>query len=112
MFTVGLFTTHIPYIAFVCFYAFFFLFGYQKISDEKFPAKEKSNVHTFVFNSDKQFSNNKVNFDFNHSSPAISSENGWLVVPNQKTVFLIPPEKTVQQTGFEFSNFSRPPPAA
>lgn len=43
MFTVGIFTTHIPYIAFVVFYAFFFLFGVNtpaddevKVSDSKF----------------------------------------------------------------------------
>jgi len=32
MFTVGIFSTHLPYIAFVFFYAFFFLFGIQKAS--------------------------------------------------------------------------------
>lgn len=112
MFTVGLFTTHIPYIAFVCFYAFFFLFGYQKISDEKFPAKEKFNAHTFVFNTDNQFSNNKVNFDFNDFSGTFSSEKRGKVFPNRKAEFLILPEKTIQQNDFKFFCFSRPPPAA
>lgn len=43
MFTVGIFTTHIPYIAFVVFYAFFFLFGINapieedvQVADNKF----------------------------------------------------------------------------
>jgi hypothetical protein len=32
MFTIGIFTTHLPYIAFVVFYAFFLLFGVNKAS--------------------------------------------------------------------------------
>ncbi|SHF78988.1 hypothetical protein SAMN05444274_10949 [Mariniphaga anaerophila] len=32
MFTIGIFTTHIPYIAFAVFYAFFLLFGVNKAS--------------------------------------------------------------------------------
>lgn len=32
MFTFGIFTTHIPYIAVVAFYAFFLLFGVEKAS--------------------------------------------------------------------------------
>lgn len=112
MFTVGLFTTHIPYIAFVFFYAFFFLFGYQKLADENFPTEEKSGVHTLVYNLDNQFSNNNVNFDFSDSSITNSPENGWLVNPDRKTELLIPPEKSFQQEDFNLFYFSRPPPAA
>lgn len=32
MFTIGIFTTHLPYIAFVAFYAFFLIFGVNKAS--------------------------------------------------------------------------------
>lgn len=32
MFTVGIFTTHIPYVAFVVFYAYFLIFGVEKAS--------------------------------------------------------------------------------
>lgn len=32
MFTIGIFTTHIPYIAFVVFYAYFLIFGVEKTS--------------------------------------------------------------------------------
>jgi hypothetical protein len=32
MFTIGIFTTHLPYIAFVVFYAFFLFFGVNKAS--------------------------------------------------------------------------------
>lgn len=32
MFSVGIFTTHLPYIAIVAFYAYFFIFGIEKAS--------------------------------------------------------------------------------
>ncbi|HKI87726.1 MAG TPA: hypothetical protein VKA38_01780 [Draconibacterium sp.] len=32
MFTFGIFTTHLPYIAFVVFYAYFLIFGVEKAS--------------------------------------------------------------------------------
>ncbi len=33
MFTIGIFSTHIPYLAFVFFYAWFLLFGTKKVDD-------------------------------------------------------------------------------
>lgn len=36
MFTVGIFTTHFPYIAFVVFYAYFLIFGVEKASNDDF----------------------------------------------------------------------------
>lgn len=46
MFTVGIFTTHIPYIAFVVFYAFFFLFGVNTtpVEEEVFTGNTKFNI--------------------------------------------------------------------
>ena len=45
MFTVGIFTTHIPYIAFVVFYAFFFLFGINSPVEEEVKAsKSRFNI--------------------------------------------------------------------
>ncbi len=50
MFTVGIFTTHIPYIAFVVFYAFFILFGINS------PAEEEVKVSKSKFNIELQIS--------------------------------------------------------
>jgi len=50
MFTVGIFTTHIPYVAFVVFYAFFFLFGV------KAPVEENIQVNNSKFNIELQTS--------------------------------------------------------
>jgi hypothetical protein len=65
MFTVGIFTTHIPYIAFVVFYAFFFLFGINT------PAEEEVQVSNSKFNIELQTSqsyadaNAASNFHYN-----------------------------------------------
>ena len=45
MFTFGIFTTHIPYIAVVAFYAFFLLFGAEKASSGEIPS---DNRHAFM----------------------------------------------------------------
>jgi hypothetical protein len=87
MFTVGIFTTHIPYIAFVVFYAFFFLFGVNtppendiKISDSKFKielqtsqsfadANAISNYHyqtDFDFSKHNSFENSLFKRKINH----------------------------------------------
>ncbi len=45
MFTFGIFTTHIPYIAVVAFYAFFLLFGAEKASSGEIHS---DNRHAFM----------------------------------------------------------------
>ena len=42
MFTFGMFTTHIPYIALVAFYAYFLLFGMEKASKGEIVADSKN----------------------------------------------------------------------
>jgi hypothetical protein len=42
MFTFGMFTTHIPYIALVAFYAYFMLFGMEKASKGEIIAESKN----------------------------------------------------------------------
>lgn len=42
MFTVGIFTTHFPYIAFVVFYAYFLIFGVEKANNGEIRLTEHS----------------------------------------------------------------------
>jgi len=42
MFTFGIFTTNLPYIAMVAFYAYFLIFGVDKANDGKIKIVEKS----------------------------------------------------------------------
>ena len=44
MFTIGIFTTHIPYVAFVVFYAFFFLFGIRDDAAVTLQKREVPNL--------------------------------------------------------------------
>jgi len=59
MFTFGMFTTHIPYIALVAFYAYFLLFGMEKASKGEIAADSKN---PFIY--EVQISEN---FDTNNS---------------------------------------------
>lgn len=55
MFTFGIFTTHIPYIAMVAFYAYFLLFGVNQAADGKIKIAKKSHtVQIHINNSVKQ----------------------------------------------------------
>jgi len=47
MFSVGIFTTHIPYIAFVVFYAWILIFGVEKASNGELQSSEKKFVTEF-----------------------------------------------------------------
>ena len=42
MFTVGIFTTHIPYVAFVVFYAYFLIFGVEKSNNDEIRLTDNS----------------------------------------------------------------------
>lgn len=66
MFTVGIFTTHFPYIAFVVFYAFFFLFGV------KVPVEENIQVNNSKFNielqTSKSFADTNADSNFHYQT--------------------------------------------
>ena len=47
MFSVGIFTTHIPYIAFVVFYAWILIFGVEKASNGEIQTSDKKFVTEF-----------------------------------------------------------------
>jgi hypothetical protein len=52
MFSFGIFTTHIPYIAFVAFYVYFLIFGVEKANDGAIRLTERSvqierHIHDF-----------------------------------------------------------------
>ncbi len=71
MFTVGIFTTHIPYIAFVVFYAFFFLFGVTAPAQEEVQtSNSKFNIEVQIsqsFNDTNAVSNYHYQADFDFS---------------------------------------------
>jgi hypothetical protein len=112
MFTVGIFSTHIPYLAFVFFYVYFFIFGVQKASNGELSSYEKTILSESRLIHQFDHSANKQNFHY-HEFYAILNPN-----VNRKIQF----EKKIKQgcfirnqinnPNFTFSFFNRPPPAA
>ncbi len=63
MFTIGIFSTHIPYIAFILFYAYFFVAGVNKAVEGEIPAEE--NFHkTEIYASDNHRNLNVDTYQF------------------------------------------------
>jgi hypothetical protein len=110
MFTVGLFSTHIPYIAFVVFYAFFFLFGIQKASAGELGGGENSiQAETaVVYIQDIANQDEQSAAIFSHFY--ISSELGRMFFAERKTKFIDTFPAQFNPVIFCFSRFSRPPP--
>jgi hypothetical protein len=113
MFTIGIFTTHIPYIAFVAFYAFFILFGVGKASAGDFTSSDnqiQTIYHTQVFTANVHGGTHASLYDI--SAPAIFSPGS-----NQTPI----PHKKYHYKEFQTGNFKqllncpslfcRPPPA-
>jgi len=112
MFTVGLFSTHIPYLAFVVFYAFFFLFGIQKAHAGELSDTDKALVVKISVVSSEQVTEAE-------DGTCISYANFFYTKPAER--YFSPPAITCKlilcntfssiSTEFDFSQFSRPPPA-
>lgn len=110
MFTFGIFTTHIPYIAIVAFYAYFLLFGVNKVSEGNIKVVEKSHPIQFhIDNSVKQAPADTYGF---YCTFAESSEIEILeksVVKQKWKHFGV--DKIFSQNCPEYALFGRPPPA-
>ncbi len=65
MFSVGIFTTHIPYIVFVVFYAWFLIFGMEEANNGKILLSDRS--QQIEYHSNKHHSEYVSTFDFQRS---------------------------------------------
>ncbi|MCA1759507.1 MAG: hypothetical protein LC658_07040 [Bacteroidales bacterium] len=111
MFTIGIFTTHLPYIAFVVFYAFFLLFGVNKASSGeiqwgenniilKAPAEEIAEVNFADFSK-----------SHHHEGAGIFSPGTadfFVFKENIQNAAFYP--ENIRQCYFSQALFSRPPP--
>jgi len=111
MFTVGIFTTHIPYIAFVVFYAWFLLFGVEKAASEEIETSDKYGKTEWVAEKHVRFSDsNSGNF---YNIKEILNYTGF-----EETHFkrkIIYPEYAFCEHNQDYycsSLFCRPPPVA
>jgi hypothetical protein len=110
MFTVGIFSTHLPYIAFVCFYAFIFLTGIPKVSAGKLNGDKKIVQSSIIVYADIQpvdYSNHPFTYFYNFNS--IQSADLKLF-SYKKTIFIFTPNEQIRKNCFYFHRFSRPPP--
>jgi hypothetical protein len=113
MFTIGIFTTHIPYIAFVAFYAFFILFGVGKASAGDFTSNDneiQTIYHTQIFTTGNHVANNSSSYDIS-AFPIFSPGSNETPIPHKKYL-----HKEFQTGHFKQllncpSLFCRPPPA-
>lgn len=112
MFTIGIFSTHLPYIAFVVFYAYFLLFGVNKASSGEIQWGESSIV---LKAPEKQFAEfDSVEFSKNHYH-----EGTGIFSPGTAEFFVFRENiqhasfypENIRQCFFSQALFSRPPPA-
>jgi hypothetical protein len=110
MFTVGIFTTHLPYIAFVFFYAFFFLIGIQNNSDEN-PVKEKHSLHSLANSSSDIKYEADSNYNIKNPGPGNPHVNSRIFSGKEIFEYYYPPNTCFYYADIQFELYSRPPPA-
>lgn len=111
MFTIGIFSTHLPYIAFVVFYACFLLFGVNKASSGeiqwgknnivlKAPAEELNGADVVDFS----------NYHYHEGAGIFSpgSNQFFAFKEHIQLTFFYP--DNIRQCYFPQALFSRPPP--
>jgi hypothetical protein len=110
MFSVGIFSTHIPYIAFVAFYAYFLLFGINQSSSGKFQTADK--VLKIEFQSEKYYASSSSNLSyFDTAEVAVLRKMAFdeMLFKRKRTVFAVSDSKS-QQNNYWATHFCRPPP--
>lgn len=112
MFTFGIFTTHIPYLAFVVFYAYFLLFGVSKATSGEIQFGENQHKIEIYVNSHFTGSANHT-FHLEKATDAnLQNLNTKISLSEQKTVYPVFRKSEYRQKFFCSLLFSRPPPAA
>lgn len=111
MFTFGIFTTHLPYVAVVAFYAYFLIFGVNKATNGEIESNEagfrielESSKSYDSLNDDSSFYDQN-NFDFYaHSHFERSIFKRKIKYENSFVAETL-------QSGFYSTHLGRPPPA-
>lgn len=112
MFTVGIFSTHIPYIVFVFFYALFFLFSGQRTFTHEIEKEERIiSCHLMTDTGSPEAGFEKAARESGFNFPAFSERNE-LFLTVQKKLLPFPLSEQLETASHSFSYFSRPPPSA
>jgi hypothetical protein len=109
MFTVGIFTTHFPYVMFIAFYTWFLLFGVDQVQEGKIKISEKSEQIGYHVNHAKASSVNVYHFlqPENYASTGLKNYNNLIIKQKWRTYFT----PFASQDCFLEGSFCRPPPA-
>ncbi|WP_319500307.1 hypothetical protein [uncultured Draconibacterium sp.] len=109
MFTVGIFTTHIPYLVFIACYAWFLLFGVEQAQEGKIQIAEKSIQIEYHVNQTKALSVSVYHFlqPEKYDSTGIKNYNNLIIKQKWRDYFT----PFVSQDCFLEGSFCRPPPA-
>jgi hypothetical protein len=110
MFTIGIFSTHLPYIAFVFFYAFFFLFNYQDNQAEDSINKESACILSVIDTAGKDYYD--ISGDHEQTGSAIISYHYQDFIKYKLKELFTTPDDPLIKSYFFSANFSRPPPSA
>ena len=111
MFTIGIFSTHLPYIAFVFFYAFFFFFNIHN-NPEDTVVKEKSENHLSVVYTTETDYYDLSDEQAGQTYPAADRQYDYLnFLHYERSGFYPVPGDPLIKGEFFPANFSRPPPS-
>jgi hypothetical protein len=110
MFTIGIFSTHLPYIAFVFFYAFFFLINFQQNPEGELNKKgfktDSCIVYKAAQNCYPDYEKLKKQSDF---ADFLNSYYQKFSQDNERDIFHCWNEPVIKCNYFS-ANFCRPPP--
>jgi len=110
MFTIGIFSTHLPYIAFVFFYAFFFFFNYQDKPAEDIIKKESACSLSVTYTIGKEYYD--ISGDHGQKGSANISYYYQNFIKYELRELILHPKDPLIKNYFLSANFSRPPPSA
>lgn len=112
MFTIGIFSTHLPYVAFVFFYALFFLFGIRDHSAAGPAGKDKKICIEIMADAAAPSDVQKSAMDGMDDLWNDSGETADISRFDFKTLLFYPRDEQAKSCLYCFSLYSRPPPLA
>lgn len=110
MFTFGIFTTHLPYLAFVFFYVFFLFVGIPKASSGELSGKEEKIYTVTEVVQDYAFPAKETDPGQPGITFSLRRLTDFELTPGEKIRFRTFYSSTRRNGKFCYARFSRPPP--
>jgi hypothetical protein len=110
MFTVGIFSTHLPYVAFVFFYAFFFIFGIQKVSAGEVSSEASVKILSVKTDAHTNFSEGYNIYSSQDNTVSLFQLTDYKYFNDKIQKIFIPHKDHMAKAAFYTALFCRPPP--